>query len=200
MSQASNKIPPHRGRPRSEKARRAILDAANEILADRRPGRLTIEAVAMKAGVGKPTIYRYWPNARALEMAAMLELPAPDTSVHAGGSAVSDLTLQLEKVVAIFAAKRGRQMAQMVAASEQDSELSKLFRNTVILKSREEGRTILERAIAEGQLRADLKIETALDMIYGPLFYRLLVGHAPLDDAFASDLVATALKGLASDE
>lgn len=200
MSQASNKIPPHRGRPRSEKARRAILDAANEILADRRPGRLTIEAVAMKAGVGKPTIYRYWPNARALEMAAMLELPAPDTSVHAGGSAVSDLTLQLEKVVAIFAAKRGRQMAQMVAASEQDSELSKLFRNTVILKSREEGRTILERAIAEGQLRADLKIEIALDMIYGPLFYRLLVGHAPLDDAFASDLVATALKGLASDE
>lgn len=200
MSQASNKIPPHRGRPRSEKARRAILDAANEILADPRSGRLTIEAVAMKAGVGKPTIYRYWPNARALEMAAMLELPAPDTSVHAGGSAVSDLTLQLEKVVAIFTAKRGRQMAQMVAASEQDSELSKLFRNTVILKSRDEGRAILERAIAEGHLRANLKIEIALDMIYGPLFYRLLVGHAPLDDAFASDLVATALKGLASDE
>lgn len=200
MSQASNKIPPHRGRPRSEKARRAILDAANEILADPRSGRLTIEAVAMKAGVGKPTIYRYWPNARALEMAAMLELPAPDTSVHAGGSAVSDLTLQLEKVVAIFAAKRGRQMAQMVAASEQDSELSKLFRNTVILKSRDEGRAILERAIAEGHLRANLKIEIALDMIYGPLFYRLLVGHAPLDDVFASDLVATALKGLASDE
>lgn len=200
MSQASNKTPPHRGRPRSEKARRAILDAANEILADPRSGRLTIEAVAMKAGVGKPTIYRYWPNARALEMAAMLELPAPDTSVHAGGSAVSDLTLQLEKVVAIFAAKRGRQMAQMVAASEQDSELSKLFRNTVILKSRDEGRAILERAIAEGHLRANLKIEIALDMIYGPLFYRLLVGHAPLDDVFASDLVATALKGLASDE
>ena len=200
MSQASNKIPPHRGRPRSEKARRAILAAANEILADQRSGRLTIEAVAMKAGVGKPTIYRYWPNARALEMAAMLELPAPDTSVHAGGSAVSDLTLQLEKVVAIFTAKRGRQMAQMVAASEQDSELSKLFRNTVILKSRDEGRAILERAIAEGHLRANLKIEIALDMIYGPLFYRLLVGHAPLDDAFASDLVATALKGLASDE
>ena len=133
-------------------------------------------------------------------MAAMLELPAPDTSVHAGGSAVSDLTLQLEKVVAIFTAKRGRQMAQMVAASEQDSELSKLFRNTVILKSRDEGRAILERAIAEGHLRANLKIEIALDMIYGPLFYRLLVGHAPLDDAFASDLVATALKGLASDE
>lgn len=198
MSQASNTNGPRRGRPRSEKARRAILDAANEMLADQSLGRLTIEAVAMKAGVGKPTIYRYWPNAKALEMAAMLEQPAPDTSVHAGISAIADLTRQIEKVVAIFTAKRGRQMAQMLAASEPDSELSKLFRNTVILKSRDEGRALLERAITEDHVRADLKIETALDMIYGPLFYRLLVGHAPLNDAFARDLVTTALDGLAS--
>lgn len=200
MSQAPDSLAPRRGRPRSEKARRAILDAANEMLADQSLGRLTIEAVAMKAGVGKPTIYRYWPNARALEMAAMLEQPAPDTSVDAGQSAIADLTLQLENVVAIFAQKRGRQMAQMLAASETDSELSKLFRNTVILKSRDEGRAILERAVIEGSARATLKIEIALDMIYGPLFYRLLGGHAPLNQAFASDLVTTALEGLASDD
>lgn len=200
MSQASNNTLPRRGRPRSEKARRAILEAANEILADQSAGRLTIDAVALKAGVGKPTIYRYWPNARALEMAAMLEQPAPDTSVNTGKSAIADLTRQLENVVTIFTQKRGRQMAQMVAASETDSELSKLFRNTVILKSRDEGRTILERAITEGSASANLKIEIALDMIYGPLFYRLLVGHAPLNAAFASDLVATAMEGLASDD
>jgi AcrR family transcriptional regulator len=196
MNQALNNTPPRRGRPRSEVARRAILDAAYKMLAAQGPGRLTVEAVAMEAGVGKPTIYRYWPNARALEMAAMLEQPAPDTSVQAGQSAISDLQQQLEKVVAIFAERRGRQMTQMIAAAEPDSELSKLFRNTVILKCREEGRAILERAIIERQVRSDLKIEIALDMIYGPLFYRLLVGHAPLDSEFSRDLVAAALEGL----
>jgi hypothetical protein len=86
----------------------------------------------------------------------------------------------------------------MIAASEQDSELSKQFRNTVILKCREEGRAILARAILDHHVRSDMSIEVALDMIYGPLFYRLLVGHAPLDAQFAKDLVATALAGLAS--
>jgi hypothetical protein len=130
-------------------------------------------------------------------MAAMLEQPTPDTNVQVGQSAVADLQMQLEKVVGIFAEKRGRQMAQMIAASEQDSELSKQFRNTVILRCREEGRAILERAIQSRHVRSDITIEVALDMIYAPLFYRLLVGHAPLGTQFAKDLVATALAGLA---
>lgn len=196
MNQADNIERVRRGRPRSEEARQAILAVAYEMLTMQGPGRLTVEAVATKAGVGKPTIYRYWPNARALEMAAMLEQPAPDTNVQVGQSAVADLQAQLEKVVAIFAEKRGRQMTQMIAASESDSELSKQFRNTVILRCREEGRAILQRAIAEQHVRTGINIEVALDMIYGPLFYRLLVGHAPLDAAFAQDLVATALAGL----
>jgi AcrR family transcriptional regulator len=198
MKEHSDSKPPRRGRPRSEEARGAILQTAYAMLASHGPGRLTIEAVAAQAGVGKPTIYRYWPNARALEMAAMLEQPAPDTSVCIGSSAISDLHQQLTKVVAIFAERRGRQMAQMLAAAEPDSELAKVFRNQVILKCREEGRTILVRAIDEGDIRSDLKIEIALDMIYGPLFYRLLVGHAPLDEAFAYDLITVALAGLTS--
>lgn len=197
MNQAENLEPVRRGRPRSEAARVAILGVAFELLTAQGPGRLTIEAVAAKAGVGKPTIYRYWPNARALEMAAMLEQPAPDTDVQVGQSAIADLQAQLEKVVAIFAERRGRQMTQMIAASEPDSELSKQFRNTVILKCREEGRAILDRAIEDGHVRSDISVEVALDMIYGPLFYRLLAGHAPLDAGFAGDLVATALVGLA---
>jgi AcrR family transcriptional regulator len=156
-----------------------------------------MEAVATRAGVGKPTIYRYWSNARELEMAAMLEQPLPDTHIHTSGSAISDLRRQLAKVVEIFTERRGRQMAQMIAAAERDSELAKVFRNTVILKCREEGRDILARAINEGEVRADLKIEIALDLIYGPLFYRLLVGHAPLDESFADGLLATAMQGLA---
>jgi AcrR family transcriptional regulator len=197
MNQAANIEPVRRGRPRSQVARQAILEVAYEMLTTQGPGRLTVEAVAAKAGVGKPTIYRYWSNARALEMAALLEQPVPDTNVRVGQSAVADLQAQLEKVVAIFVEKRGRQMTQMIAASESDSELSKQFRNTVILQCREEGRAILQRAVAEQHVRASINIEVALDMIYGPLFYRLLVGHAPLSAAFAKDLVDSALAGLA---
>ena len=185
-----------RGRPRSEDSRLAILSAAYAMLQG--SGRVTIDAVAARAGVGKPTIYRYWPNARALEMAAMLEQPSPDTSVRAGLDSIADLRAQLAKVVAAFANPRGRQTAQMLATATPDSEISKLFRNQFILKSREEGRAILTRAIAEGVVRADLPIEAALDMIYGPFFYRLLVGHAALDDSFAKDLVDVALDGLRS--
>jgi AcrR family transcriptional regulator len=193
-SQASETKRP--GRPRSEDARRAILAAAFAMLQEHGAGRVTIDAVASRAGVGKPTIYRYWPNARALEMAAMLEQPSPDTTVQAGADAIADLRSQLFKVVHAFANPRGRQTAQMLASAAPDSEISKLFRNQFILKSREEGRAILARAIVEGLVRADLHMEAALDMIYGPFFYRLLVGHAPLDQKFASDLVEAVMTGI----
>jgi AcrR family transcriptional regulator len=163
-------------------------------------GRVTIDAVAAKAGVGKPTIYRYWPNARALEMAAMLEQASPSTAIRPGGDAITDLHAQLTKVVATFASPRGRQTAQMLATATPDSELSKLFRNQFILKSREEGRTILERGIKQGSVRPDIAIEAALDMIYAPVFYRLLIGHAPLDGGFVDDLVRAVMAGLIRNE
>ncbi len=185
------------GRPRSENARRAILDAAFAMM-NEAGGRVTMEAVAARAGVGKPTIYRYWPNARALEMAAMLEQSSPSTAIKIGGDATADLRAQLAKVVATFATPRGRQTAQMLATATPDSELLKIFRNQFILKSREEGRAILERGISKGSVRPDIAIEAALDMIYGPVFYRLLVGHAPLDGGFVDDLLDAVLAGLRS--
>jgi AcrR family transcriptional regulator len=167
------------------------------MLASHGPGRVTMDAVAAMAGVGKPTIYRYWPNARMLEMAAMLEQPSPDTGVRPAGNAIGELRAQLGKVVDSFSTPRGRQMAQMVATTTPDSELAKLFRNQIILKSRGEGRSILERGITEGCIRPDVEIEAVLDMIYGAMFYRLLVGHAPLTLAFADQLVDLAMMGLA---
>ena len=189
--------PRKRGRPRSEKARAAILDAAAKLLDEGGPGLVTMERVAQMAGVGKPTIYRSWPNAQALAMAALMARETPETGVRATDSALDDLRRQLRKVVDTFATTRGRQMSRMMAAAEQDSEIAKAFRNQVILKSREEGRMLLDRAQDAGELAAGLDPDAVLDMIYGPLFYRLLVGHAPLDRAFADTLLDLALKGIA---
>lgn len=98
----------------------------------------------------------------------------------------------------MFATPMGRSVTMMLASADQDTELSKAFRNHFIMARRTEGRALLETAIADGTLRADFDIEVALDMIYGPLFYRLLAGHARLDAAFTDALLDHALAGLAA--
>jgi len=187
---------PKRGRPRSETARRAILDAAAGLLEEGGISAVTMEAVAARAKVGKPTIYRSWPNAQALAMATLMEADTAVTNVRETASPLADLERQLLKVVDKFATKRGGQVRLMLAAAEQDSEIAKGFRNQVILKSRVEGHDLLTRSIAAGDIRADADIEIALDMIYGPLFYRVLIGHLPLDETFAKGLLREVLRGL----
>jgi AcrR family transcriptional regulator len=188
--------PKSRGRPRSATAQAAILEAAAQLIDSGGIGAVTMEAVARLAGVGKPTVYRNWASREGLAMAALLKSGAPKTMVKETASALDDLSRQLVKVALAFASARGRNAALMVASADQDSELSKAFRNQVMLASREEGRSILKRAIAEKNVRKDIEIEVALDMIYGPIFYRLQVGHAPADVAFVEGLMREAMRGL----
>jgi len=96
----------------------------------------------------------------------------------------------------VFAQPVGRTVARMIAAADDDSELSKAFRNHFIVARREEGRALLLRAIELGEIRTGLDVETALDMIYGALFFRLLLVHAPLNDTLAEQIIAEALRGL----
>ena len=197
MSQAPSEKARKAGRPRSEAAHAAILGAAYRILMEEGFGRLTIEAVAARANVGKPTIYRYWSNAQELAMAAFLSRPEDEAAGLAGKPVRSGLKSHMQSVIAAFATNRGRQITLTMASSDRDSELSKAFRNQIILKSRSVGRAMLEAADAAGEIAPDSDIETALDMIYGPVFYRLLVGHAPLSPDFGDKIVDIALDGLA---
>lgn len=187
---------PKRGRPRSAVARRAILDAASYLLEEGGISTVTMEAVAARAKVGKPTIYRSWPNAQALAMAALMDADTAHTNVRQTSAPLADLKRQLMKVVEKFATKHGSQVRLMLAAAEQDSEIAKGFRNQVILQSRVEGKDLLMRAIKAGDIRSDTDVEIALDMIYGPLFYRVLIGHLPLNEAFARGLLRDVLRGL----
>lgn len=189
--------PRPRGRPRSPAARRAILRAARELLDEGGLTSVTMEGIAARAGVGKPTIYRAWPNAHAVVMAAMMEGEGGAPKVARTRSAVADLKRQLRGVAEVFASRMGRQVTSMIAAASADTELSKVFRNHFILARREEGRALLSRAIEQRELRRGINVDVALDMIYGPIFYRLLMGHAPLDGRFTDGVVEHALKGLA---
>ncbi|WP_201401727.1 TetR-like C-terminal domain-containing protein [Kaistia sp. 32K] len=189
MSQAS---PPKRkpGRPPSAEARERALRAAHEILMAEGFGRLSIEAVAARSGVGKPTLYRNWANAQELALAALVANPLPEALAE-GATARARLLAQMRGLVTAFATTRGRQVALALASADPQSEFTKAFRNKVILASRETGRTILQDAIAAGEMAPPPDLEALLDMIYAPVFYRLLVGHQPLDTALADAVVET---------
>jgi AcrR family transcriptional regulator len=186
------------GRPRDLGARSKILEAAYGLLMEQGLGRLTVEAVAARAEVGKPTIYRYWANAQELAMAALLVRPPALDAGEAGRTARAKLAAQVGGVIAAFATPRGRQIALIMAATEGESELSKAFRNQIILGCREAGRAILTRAVERREIVPLDDMETVLDTIYGPIFYRLLAGHLPLDKAFGEGVVALVLRGLES--
>lgn len=187
-----------RGRPRSERVRDAILGAAHDLLMEAGVGRLTMEAVAARARVGKPTIYRYWANALELAMAALASRSAAHPAEAGSESALADLRAHVASVFSAFAAPRGRQIALMLASADPESEIVRAFRNQIIMKSREVGRAILARAAAQGEVRPDLEVETVLDTIYGPIFFRLLAGHRPVSAGFGEEVLETVLEGIAA--
>lgn len=196
LSSETSPPKPKRGRPRDGAARKKILEAAAALLSEGGLGLVTMEAIAVRAGVGKPTIYREWPNAQAVAMAAFLESAEPVAGGKTTRGPLDALRQQLRKIAGVFATRAGRNTAMMIAAAQNDSELAKVFRNHFIMTSREEGRLLLSAAVQSGALRADLDLEAALDLIYAPLYFRLLIGHGPLDGAFTDAVLENALDGL----
>lgn len=198
MSQDSGHRKRKPGRPRDEGARRAILDAAYCMLMERGPGRLTVEAVAAEAGVGKPTIYRYWANAQELAMAALISRTSfRDPESVEAASLESALKAHMADVVAVFSTNRGRQIVSTMASADTESELSKAFRGQIIEGSRAIGRDILAAAVERGEIGGEANVEQVLDFLYAPLFYRLLTGK-PLDRDYTDrsvDLIDRLLSG-----
>ena len=181
--------PSGRGRPRDPRTRAAILAAAGALLERGGLTAVTIEAIAQKAGVSRPTIYRYWSNAPAVAMAAFLEATGAPEAARSTRSPLGALRAQLHAVADAFAAPTGRSVAAMVAAAQSETELAKAFRHEFIARNRDATRLLLERCIKDGLVVPPADIELALDLIFGPLFYRLLMGHAPITRTFVDRLL-----------
>jgi AcrR family transcriptional regulator len=177
------------GRPKSASAHTAIIAAARALLDEVGPSRLTIDAVAKRAGVGKPTIYRTWANAQELAMAALVD------PLEVNNSALS-LEALVEGIIIRLNTKRGRQMALMLASSEPDGELFKAFANRVILKGRRDALAILQSQVANGDIRPDANLAQALDMVFGAIMLRLLLRHEPLEAAFARQALGVMMDGI----
>lgn len=182
------------GRPRCDVSRRAILHAAYELLAEQGIRGFTIERVAARSGVARTTIYRWWASKGALAMEGFLEEANIQTNVRPGPSAVADLRTQVRLYGRLLAGDGGRIVTGILAEGQSDPDTLLAFREGFIEPRRAEGSAILERAIANGELRPGLNPTTVLSALYGPLNIILMLGET-LDDAFVDSLTATVLQG-----
>lgn len=176
------------GRPRSEEAHRAILDATLEILAEKGYQGLSMEGVAARAGVGKATVYRRWPSKVPLvldaAMASVESVRPPDT-----GSVRQDIRLLLGAVLQVLTETlAGRVLPWLVAERLDDPELRQAL-ETFWAARRNLMFQILDRAVDRGELPANLDREIVADLLYGPIHYRFLVSGGPLSQAFVDRLV-----------
>jgi len=172
------------GRPRSERARKAVIRSTLALLKRSGFNELTIEAVAAHARVGKATIYRWWPNKADLVIDAFASVVEPELRFPSAGPVLESLHAQMKRWAVIFHSPLGQIVATVIGAGQSEPEILEAFRSHWVEPRRMEVRTLLQQAIASGELRADLDADTALDLLYGPLYMRLLVRHAPLNEAF----------------
>lgn len=155
------------------------------------PG-VTIEAVAAHAGVGKPTIYRYWSNAHELAMAALMEA-VPEAKQPGSDDPIKALQMLLHGVASTFNDPAGRHVALALASADASSEIAKAFRSHFIQSRRKEAEALLSRAIETNRVNADMRIDLTLDMIFGAVLYRLLMGHAKITTKFMDELLAATI-------
>ena len=186
-----------RGRRRSERSHEAIITATQELLVERGYRELTIEGVAARAGVGKQTIYRWWPSRAALVLEAYLagsDAIEPPTESESTREDVRALLVWLADVLAQPIG--GRVVAGLVADLQHDPDLAEGFGRDVVPARRSAMLAALERGSRRGEIRPDADLEVAVDTLHGAVFYRLLLSGAPLDDAFAERLADQVLAGI----
>jgi AcrR family transcriptional regulator len=193
---ATAAAPARIGRPRDEAARDAILRSANAILEEKGIGGFTIEAVAARAGVAKTTIYRWWPSKGALAMAGFLAETAPKIPYPNSGSARADLISQLRRVASVYGGKTGRVLAAILAEGQRDPNTMTAYIEGYARPRREAAKAILSAGIERGELRADIDLEATVDVLYGPIYYRMLVPLAPLDPKWAEKMANHVFVGL----
>jgi AcrR family transcriptional regulator len=193
--QAEQTVHRIRGRRRDEDARKRILKAALEMLEEFGFANTTADGIAERAGTGKATVYRWWPNKaavmiEALQEAVAQELPVPDT-----GDLYENIRLYLRNFVRLLSGRRGRIFKALMVAAQNDSEMAERFQTLWLKPWRCSTKIGLERQRRKG-LRETADLDVVLDVIYGPLYYRLLIGGNALTADYSDALTDIIVRGI----
>ena len=172
------------GRPRSEKARKAVIHSTLALLKRTGFNELSVEAVAAHAGVGKATVYRWWANKGELVIDAFVSAVEKELRFPSAGPVLQSIHVQMRRWAVIFRSPLGQIVAAVIGAGQSEPEILEAFRSHWVEPRRVEARRLLGQAITIGEIRADLDPDTVLDLLYGPLYIRLLLKHAALNEEF----------------
>lgn len=188
---------PQQTRRRSKRAHEAILAATTSLLEAKGYNGLSIEAVAAQAGVGKQTIYRWWPSKAALVMEAYSAMVAQEIVIPDSGRLEEDLYLFFEQIFSRLSSSGfGKAIAGLLTEAQTDPVLAAEFLDGFVDWRRKVVRQLLEKGLSRGEVAPETDLEIAVDSLFGSMWYRLLIGHAPLDQQFAKALVKQLLTGI----
>jgi AcrR family transcriptional regulator len=189
------------GRRRNEDAHRAVLTATVALLDEPTVGlsRLTIEGIALRAGVSKATIYRWWDGKTDLIVEAYLAKAARDVPIPETGSVRQDLVELLGRLAfALTKLGSGRTMTDFVVEAHSNSSFGDLFRSTLLASRRRAMAQVIERAQQRGEIRQGAQPTVIIDALYGAMYHRLLMSRETIDGEYVRDLVSTVIDGVAA--
>jgi len=189
------KAPP--GKKRSTASKNAIISATYEMLVEQGFKNLTIEGVAARAGVGKATIYRWWPSKGALAVEAFLIHVTPSIDYTSTGSARRDIGLQMRRLVQAFAGPSGRIVREMLATGQFEDETLEMFKKGFLEPRRLAAKKILLDGVEQGEFKPDFDTEIIIDALYGPIHHRLMTRRDATDEVFLCTLERMVLDTIA---
>jgi AcrR family transcriptional regulator len=189
-------LQPSVGRPRSEQSKKAILNATICLLEQSGYSSLTIDGIAAHAQVSKATIYRWWSNKTVLIIDAFLMQILPQIEFQETLSVREKFLKQLQGLSNVFNSTLGRTMLAIISESDPDSEVVQIFHTQYIAPRRADAKRILEIGIANGEIRSEIDQDVILDMIYGPLYFHVLIFKKTLDPSFIEILIDYIMKAM----
>lgn len=182
---------------RSERSRQATLDAALELCTEKGYGRVTVEAIAARAGVSKKTIYRWWPSKGAVLLEAFTDALVGATPFVDTGDIAADLRTHINGAVKLFSTPPfGPAYAGILSEMHHDAALAAAVREQLIDPRFAQAVGRLRSAQERGQVPADADLPLAVEMLYGPLYYRHVLRKPIQDEAAVAALVAHVLRSL----
>jgi AcrR family transcriptional regulator len=176
------------GRPRSERARQAVLAATIRLIETDGYGGVTIEAIAARAGVGKQTIYRWWSSRAEIALEALEEAFSSLEQAPDSGSLESDVRVFLRRTIAALGGVNAELLGAVIAETQLDRAFARIFRARFLTRQRMQLHELLERARARGEVMPSVSLDFLIDVVFGVLCYRVLLAAAEPDRRFAEEL------------
>jgi AcrR family transcriptional regulator len=183
-------------RLRPEDIEAVIINTTFEDLREHGFRAVTVESISAKTGIAKTSIYRRWPNKAAMVMDAFLSRIGPGIEFPRKPRYVESIRLQMLALAKAFRGPFGSMIKALLGEAQFDGELAEAFRTRWITPRREAAKEVIQAAIRNKELRADIDLDQALDALYGGLYYRLMIGSGPLSDACVRGIFSAVMDGL----